>query len=140
MLNPETTSPDQWNWANINNLQNLSTNNNVSGLALTNPLQQSVLPKDARGPPGSNLFVYNIPDTYQEMDLITLFSTFGNLVSAHVQRDKTNGQSKGFGFVSFDNARSATQAISALDGFVVGNRKLNVRVKKDGSGGRINPY
>jgi hypothetical protein len=36
--------------------------------------------------------------------------------------------------VSFEQVNAANAAISALDGFVVGTRKLSVRQKKDGAG------
>jgi len=42
---------------------------------------------------------------------------------------KTN-QSKCFGFVSYDNPSSAQQAISSIDGFSVGPKRLKVELKK----------
>jgi len=62
--------------------------------------------------------------------LASLFSNFGTVLSAKVQRDKSTNASKGFGFVSFDNAKSAAASITAMDGFMIGNKRLNVRVKK----------
>jgi len=85
---------------------------------------------DLRGPPGSNLFIYNIPDSYEDGDLASLFSNFGTVLSSKVQRDKSTNVSKGYGFVSFDNAKSASASIAAMDGFMIGNKRLNVRVKK----------
>jgi RNA recognition motif-containing protein len=102
----------------------------------------------AKGPPGANLFVYGIPDTYKDSDLASLFRNFGTIVSAKVQVDLATGRSKGFGFVSFDNASTAQTAISHMDGFMLQGKKLNVRVKKgaeQGAGGnqtgqRFAPY
>jgi len=84
-----------------------------------------------KGPPGANLFIYNLPDSYTDPDLISLFSNFGQVVSANVQIDKATGRSKGYGFVSYSDLKSAQAAIAAMDGFVMGNKKLNVRIKKD---------
>lgn len=92
--------------------------------------QQRGRVEQAKGPAGANLFVYGIPDNYQDSDLQALFVNFGNVLSAKVQVDLQTGRSKGFGFVSFDSQPSAAAATAAMDGFVVGNRKLNVRVKK----------
>ena len=86
-------------------------------------------PKDARGPEGANLFVYNVPEHYQESDLNQLFANFGAVLSTRIQRDLNTGVSKGFGFVSYDDAQSAQSAIHALDGFSIGNKRLTVRVK-----------
>jgi len=85
---------------------------------------------DLRGPAGANLFIYNIPDSYADSDLASLFSNFGTVLSAQVQRDKSTNASKGYGFVSFDNTKSAAASITAMDGFMIGNKRLNVRVKK----------
>jgi len=88
------------------------------------------------GPPGANLFIYNLPESYDDRDLASLFSNFGVVVSTKVQKDKLTGASKGYGFVSFDSVRAAQTAISSMDGFVIGNKKLAVRIKK-GDGGEV---
>jgi len=51
-------------------------------------------------------------------------------LSTKVQVDMQTRKSKGFGFVSFDNAQSAQAAISAMDGFMIGGKRLQVRVKQ----------
>ena len=85
--------------------------------------------KDQRGPDGANLFVYNVPESFHESDLTQLFSNFGSVLSTRIQRDLQTGVSKGFGFVSYDDASAAQSAIHALDGFSIGNKRLTVRVK-----------
>ena len=39
---------------------------------------------DKKGPPNSNLFVYNLPDQAEEQDLFQMFSQFGNVISCMV--------------------------------------------------------
>jgi len=85
--------------------------------------------KEARGPQGANLFVYNIPDTYGDTELALLFSNFGSIISATVQVDKQTGKKKGFGFVSYHDPTAALAAISSMDGFMLEGRRLNVRHK-----------
>jgi RNA recognition motif-containing protein len=92
------------------------------------------------GPSGANLFIYNLPENYTDQELGSLFSNFGLVLSATVQRDKLTGTSKGFGFISFDNTKSAQQAIASMDGFVLGSKRLNVRVKKGDGGSSGNGY
>ena len=97
------------------------------------PQQQPQSPAQAqlpRGPPGSNLFVYNIPDTFIDVDLHHLFSAFGIVLSTKVYRDKSTGLSRGFGFVSFAEPQAAEKAIAALNGFTVANKRLKVMYKK----------
>ena len=93
------------------------------------PYQHSPQPKDVRGPDGANLFVYNVPEHYGEQDLNQLFANFGAVLSTRIQRDLTTGVSKGFGFVSYDDPQAAQNAIHALDGFTIGNKRLTVRIK-----------
>jgi RNA recognition motif-containing protein len=47
------------------------------------------------------------------------FAPFGTILSATVFKDKMTQQSKGFGFISYDNPVSAQQAISAMNGMQV---------------------
>lgn len=89
----------------------------------------SVSGGDDRGPPNANLFVYNVPETFVDMNLMTLFSSYGTVMSATVYKDKVTGLSKGFGFVSFDNELSAANAISNLNGFEIGGKRLKVQLK-----------
>jgi len=86
------------------------------------------------GPSGANLFIYNLPESYDDNDLASLFSNFGQVISTKVQRDRLSGASKGYGFVSFDSVLAAQAAISSMDGFVIGSKKLAVRVKKGDAG------
>ena len=67
----------------------------------------------------------------------TLFSPFGNIISAKVFIDKKTSESKGFGFVSYDHPGSAESAISAMNGFQIGSKRLKVQHKRtsDGSAG-----
>lgn len=50
-----------------------------------------------QGPPGANLFVYNIPVEFGDPDLYSTFAPFGPVVSANVFIDKHTQRSKGFG-------------------------------------------
>jgi len=98
----------------------------------TSSLQQQ---QPGRGPPGANLFIYNVPETFTDFDLQSMFSNFGNVVSGNIFRDKNTGFSRGFGFISYDNPVSAEKAIMALNGFHVGSKRLKVQLKTDGRGG-----
>lgn len=82
------------------------------------------------GPEGANLFIYHIPRDISDQDLRTLFSKYGKILSAKVYVDKNTLESKGFGFISYDNAESAQLAISNMHGYPVGSKKLKVELKK----------
>jgi len=82
------------------------------------------------GPAGSNLFVYHLPHDLTDADLATAFNPFGNVISAKVYVDRNTGESKGFGFVSYDSVMSAESAIEQMNGFQIGNKRLKVQHKR----------
>lgn len=97
------------------------------------PQQQMALQSNARpreGPAGANLFIYHLPHDLTDADLATAFNPFGNVISAKVFVDKVTGESKGFGFVSYDSVISAEQAIELMNGFQIGNKRLKVQHKR----------
>lgn len=97
-------------------------------------------PRPREGPAGANLFVYHLPHDLTDADLATAFNPFGNVISAKVYVDKYTGESKGFGFVSYDSVMSAESAIEQMNGFQIGNKRLKVQHKRVHShGGQNSP-
>ncbi len=83
-----------------------------------------------RGPKGSNgstkLFVGGLSwDTTREQ-LETAFARFGTIVEATVIADRATGRSRGFGFVTFDNALNAADAAKQMNGAELDGRTLKV--------------
>ncbi|CAL9092160.1 unnamed protein product [Musa textilis] len=83
------------------------------------------------GPPGANLFIYHIPQEFGDEELSNAFQGFGRVLSAKVFVDKATGVSKCFGFVSYDSPGAAQAAISVMNGFQLGGKKLKVQLKKE---------
>jgi len=70
-----------------------------------------------------NLHIRNIPLNAKEEDLTKIFGKYGNVLSCRIEKIKKENSdgkielvSKGFGYISFDNAESAKNAIEGLNG------------------------
>jgi len=87
-------------------------------------------PRPREGPAGANLFIYHLPHDLTDADLATAFNPFGNVISAKVYVDMLTGESKGFGFVSYDSVISAELAIEQMNGFQIGSKRLKVQHKR----------
>jgi len=86
---------------------------------------------------GANLFVGNLTDDVDEHLLHDTFSAFGSLIKQpRVMRDEDTGESKGFGFVSFDSFEASDVALECMNGQFLGNRQIVVQYafKKDTQG------
>lgn len=75
------------------------------------------------------LFVFNIPSSYNEMNLTELFKGYGSVVNAKVAR--ANKTSKGYGFINMKSVEEAQCALDALNGKDINGRKLQVSFKKN---------
>ena len=79
---------------------------------------------------GWTLFVYNLAPETDESILWQLFGPFGAVQNVKVMRDLATQKCKGFGFVTMTNYDEALLAITALNGYQIGNRALQVSFKK----------
>ena len=93
-----------------------------------------------------NIFVGNLDFHATEEALRALFERYGTVNSARIMTDRDTGRSRGFAFVEMENETEADQAISALNGYTMDGRALNVneaRPKPDrgfGGGGGGNRF
>ncbi len=75
---------------------------------------------------GTRIYVGNLPYSADDAQLQQLFSAYGSVVDARVITDRNTGQSKGFGFVEMSTEDEARNAISNLNGTMLGNRALRL--------------
>ncbi|XP_068612213.1 cold-inducible RNA-binding protein B-like [Brachionichthys hirsutus] len=83
-------------------------------------------------PDEGRIFVGNLSYKTNEETLESVFKKFGNIEMVKVIRERDNGMSRGFGFVKFDNADSAKEAMLAINGQFLEGR--NIRVDEAGMG------
>ncbi len=73
-----------------------------------------------------NIFVGNLNFNATEEAVRSLFERYGAVNSARIMTDRDTGRSRGFAFVEMENETEADQAISALNGYQMDGRALNV--------------
>jgi len=74
----------------------------------------------------TRLFVGGLAWGADDNDLRAAFEPHGAVQDATVIRDRETGRSRGFGFVTYDNAEDARKAVAALDGTDLGGRPIRV--------------
>ena len=92
-----------------------------------------------------NIFIGNLDYGATEEQLRAAFSVYGTVDSCTIVVDRDTGNSRGFAFVEMASSEQAQTAISALDGSLLGDRKIRVNEarpknddnrRKDGLRGR----
>ncbi|XP_076472432.1 polyadenylate-binding protein 1-A-like [Babylonia areolata] len=77
--------------------------------------------------PGTNLYVKNLNDSFDDDGLKKLFARFGTITSAKVMTNE-GGRSRGFGFVCFTTVEEASEAMRVMNGQIVASKPLYVAV------------
>ena len=91
---------------------------------------------------GANIFVGNLDAEVDEKLLYDTFSAFGVIVTTpKIMRDGETGNSRGFGFVSFESFEASDAAIEAMNGQFLCNRPVSCTyaIKKDSKGSATAP-
>ena len=89
----------------------------------------------------TRVFVGNLSFEVTQSDLREAFAAYGPVSSTDVMMDRSNGTSRGFGFIEMPWQAHAVAAIQGLDGTDLKGRSINVsraRPRTDG-GSRGNP-
>ena len=74
----------------------------------------------------TKLFVGGFGPTTTVADLRTFFSRFGDLVEVIIIPNRSTGQSRGFGYVSYQSAAAADEAIKGMNGVELDGHPLRV--------------
>lgn len=77
-----------------------------------------------------NIYVGNLPFSYDSNDLQRLFEAHGTVTSAQVLMDRDTGRSRGFGFVEMGTGDEGRAAIGELDGTDIDGRRIKVNEAK----------
>ena len=77
-----------------------------------------------------NIYVGNLAFNVTEDDLRTLFSSFGEVSAVNIIKERSSGQSKGFGFVDMPNNSEADKAMKGLNGARLKDQLIKVSQAK----------
>jgi len=77
-----------------------------------------------------NLIVNYLPNEWSEIELLAMFSPYGEILSARVIRERFSRRSKGFGFVKFTTDQAAEDAIRDLNGEIACGKRIKVAFAK----------
>jgi RNA recognition motif-containing protein len=89
-----------------------------------------------------NIFVGNLSFGASEVEVRSLFETYGTVERVNLITDRDTGQARGFGFVEMSVNAAADRAIAELNGRELDGRALNVNEarpkpeRSSGGGGR----
>jgi len=72
-----------------------------------------------------NVFVKNLASTIDNKGLFDIFSVFGNILSCKVATDE-QGLSKGYGYVHYETAEAAQEAINKINGYAIDEMEVVV--------------
>ncbi|KAL5969600.1 ELAV-like protein 1 [Taenia solium] len=81
----------------------------------------------------TNLIVNYLPQSMTQEEIRALFNTIGKVSSCKLIRDKSTGQSLGYGFVNYANASDAEKAIKHFNGMQLKNKKIKVSIARPSS-------
>jgi polyadenylate-binding protein len=73
-----------------------------------------------------NIFVKNLHESIDNKQLYDTFSLFGNILSCKVVTDPATNASKGYGYVHYETAEAADNAISKLNGMLIEGLEVSV--------------
>jgi len=90
----------------------------------------NLMPQQAgQGDSGSDrIFVGGLPYYLSEPECRELLGAFGTIQAFDLIKDRTTGNSKGYGFVVYEDPKVAEVAIAGLHGMRMGDRTLTVRI------------
>merc|ERR1712087_787377 len=94
------------------------------------------MPTNPQGNPatqGVSLYVGNLDQEVNEQKLYEHFVQYGHIINTKVMRDSYNGESRGFGFVTFANINDALRAKSLLNYTKILDREIRIALKRNPS-------
>ena len=85
------------------------------------------------------ILIRNLDRETSEQELQTAFEAHGKVQSSDIVKEKSNGLSKGFGFIEMPKAGEAKVAVKNLNDSMLGANKIRVKYAEDKTATLTNP-
>jgi RNA recognition motif-containing protein len=85
------------------------------------------------------ILIRNLDRETTEQELQTAFEAHGKVQSSDIVKEKSNGLSKGFGFIEMPKAGEAKVAVKNLNDSMLGANKIRVKYAEDKAATYTNP-
>lgn len=103
----------------ILNLDGIKIENKVIKVSYARPSSDSIK--------GANLYISNMPKTWSCQNMNQFFSVCGKIITSRILCNQGNGQSKGVGFIRFDQRQEADLAIQKFNNILLQNEPITVK-------------
>lgn len=80
------------------------------------------------------IYVSNLGFTVSDQQLNTIFTPFGEVISARIVNDRFTNRSRGFGFVEMKDDSEGQKAIDGLNGTSLDGKSITVNKAKSKQG------
>ena len=85
------------------------------------------------------ILIRNLDRETSEQELQTAFEAHGKVQSSGIVKEKSNGLSKGFGFIEMPKAGEAKVAVKNLNDSMLGANKIRVKYAEDKADAQAKP-
>jgi RNA-binding protein 39 len=75
-----------------------------------------------------NLYFSNLHFSVNEAELLQLLEAYAPIESINIIKDRKSGKSKGYAFITFTDAAKAKLAMQTLNGKVIRERELKIKL------------
>jgi RNA recognition motif-containing protein len=76
----------------------------------------------------AKLYIGNLPKSTTQEELAALFAQAGEILTTDVIKDRKNGESKGFAFITMSAQSEADKAVNMFNAFSLGGNALKVNL------------
>jgi len=79
---------------------------------------------------GNCVYISNLNKILNEDDIKEKFSKFGPISDINIIKEPNNNESRGFGFITFENSKDAKAAVTEMNGYELKGKTINVDFSK----------